>query len=109
LKLKVLVLLINIQYRSFNQDDAGLRLKGAIDERGDILLGHRADALIVDLATFEDDEGGDAGDSVLSSEIAIGVDIDFENLGFSDVLLGKLLNVGADCFARTTPGSPEIY
>ena len=63
----------------------------------------------LDLAAFEEHQGGDAHYSILHHDVRVLVSIQFNNLDLAFPLASKLLDDWFDHFARLTPGRSEIH
>src|ERR1051326_2130311 len=74
-----------------------------------LALGDGADHLVRYLPVFEKEESGDGHYIVFAGQLALGIRIDFEDLGFAGELLGDGVHMWRDHPARPAPYGPEVY
>ena len=67
------------------------------------------DELADGLASFEEEQRGDSGDSKLGRECLCLIDVHFADLGFAGALVSDLVYDGRKLDARTAPRCPEVH
>ena len=85
-----------------------LALNVFLEKGFDVFFGSGADHVVDDFAAFKDEKVGDAHDPILSGQLSVGVDVDFDDFGFAFHFGGDFLDVRADGDARSAPRGPEI-
>nr|GEU28109.1 hypothetical protein [Tanacetum cinerariifolium] len=80
----------------------------AVDETGQLTLGHRANFLRRRYTVLEQDQGRDAADAELGRHCLVGIDVHLGDGDLAAVFLGHFFQDGGDALARTAPFGPEI-
>ena len=79
-----------------------------VDLFNELAFGYRADDLSDNLATFKEEQGGDAANIVLLGHQLVVVDIHFTDFEFAYVFASESLDRGANGLTRPAPLGPKI-
>ena len=67
-----------------------------------------ANALVYDLASFEEEDGRDVAHSVFHTDVSVVVDVDFANDGTSVIIVCQFLDNRSNHAARSAPFGPKV-
>src|SRR5690606_41444002 len=70
---------------------------------------HDALPIFDQLATLEDQQGGDAADTVLGRDLGVGVDVELDDLQLAVELVSDGLHVRSEGTAGAAPRGPEVH
>src|SRR5205085_3308336 len=87
---------------------SGSGLEGLLEQIDDHVLRNRADHLTDRDPVFEEEQRRNGAHLVLGRGGGVGVDVDLGELDLALVLVGELLDDGADGSARGAPRGPEV-